>query len=230
MASSQSLLFNSIIHSSPLPLLRTRLLIPPTKQRPSDLCLPPYSVPCSFRKRGRKQLQPVVPASLAMAGPAVEVTTSDDSPMRKPRVLVVGGGIGGAGLRPGGKEKGIQSNALATLEAIDMDAAEEVMRAGCITGNRIHGLVDGVSGTWYNKFDMFTPAAERGLPVTRIISRMALQRILAHHVGDDVILLDSKVVDFDDDGSKVTVTLANGRQFEGDLLVGPDGIWSTDAC
>lgn len=42
----------------------------------------------------------------------------------------------------------IQSNALAALEAIDMDVAEEVMKAGCITGDRINGLVDGISGSW----------------------------------------------------------------------------------
>ncbi|KAK7368106.1 hypothetical protein VNO80_10128 [Phaseolus coccineus] len=42
----------------------------------------------------------------------------------------------------------IQSNALAALEAIDSEVAEEVIRAGCITGNRINGLVDGVSGSW----------------------------------------------------------------------------------
>lgn len=42
----------------------------------------------------------------------------------------------------------IQSNALAALEAIDMGVAEEVMRAGCVTGDRINGLVDGISGSW----------------------------------------------------------------------------------
>lgn len=55
----------------------------------------------------------------------------------------------------------------------------------------------------YIKFDTFTPAVERGLPVTRVISRMTLQQILACAVGDDIILNDSNVVDFEDDGDKV---------------------------
>jgi hypothetical protein len=55
----------------------------------------------------------------------------------------------------------------------------------------------------YIKFDTFTPAAERGLPVTRVISRMTLQQILARAVGDDAILNESHVVDFIDDGNKV---------------------------
>lgn len=171
-----------------------------------------------------------------------------DSP--KLRILIAGGGIGGLVLALAAKRKGfdvlvfekdltairgegqyrgpiqIQSNALAALEAIDLEVAEEVMNVGCITGDRINGLVDGISGTWYIKFDTFTPAVERGLPVTRVISRMKLQQILASAVGDDVILNGSNVINFVDDGTRVTVTLENGQQYEGDLLVGADGIRS----
>jgi hypothetical protein len=42
----------------------------------------------------------------------------------------------------------IQSNALAALQAIDPMVAEEIMSHGCITGDRINGLCDGVSGDW----------------------------------------------------------------------------------
>lgn len=55
----------------------------------------------------------------------------------------------------------------------------------------------------YIKFDTFTPAAERGLPVTRVISRMTLQQILAEAVGEDIIMNGSNVVDFEDNGNKV---------------------------
>ncbi|KAL0430290.1 UNVERIFIED_CONTAM: Zeaxanthin epoxidase, chloroplastic [Sesamum radiatum] len=171
-------------------------------------------------------------------------------PEKKLRVLVAGGGIGGLVFALAAKRKGfevvvfekdlsairgegqyrgpiqIQSNALAALEAIDMDVAEEVMCAGCITGDRINGLVDGISGSWYVKFDTFTPAVERGLPVTRVISRMTLQEILARAVGSDTIMNESNVVDFVDNGEKVTVKLENGQCYEGDVLVGADGIWS----
>lgn len=59
----------------------------------------------------------------------------------------------------------------------------------------------------YVKFDTFTPAAERGLPVTRVISRMTLQTILASAVGSDTILNESNVVDFKDNGQKVAAVL-----------------------
>lgn len=92
---------------------------------------------------------------------------------KKLKILVAGGGIGGlvfalaarrkgfevvvferdlSAIRGEGQYRGpiqIQSNALAALEAIDWDVADEVMKAGCITGDRINGLVDGVSGNWY---------------------------------------------------------------------------------
>lgn len=92
---------------------------------------------------------------------------------KKLRVLVAGGGIGGLVLALAAKKRGfevlvferdlsairgegqyrgpiqVQSNALAVLEAIDMDVADEVMKAGCITGDRINGLVDGITGNWY---------------------------------------------------------------------------------
>ncbi|CAI9110172.1 OLC1v1010152C2 [Oldenlandia corymbosa var. corymbosa] len=183
------------------------------------------------------------------------VVTKADEEISKPtqkklKLLVAGGGIGGLVFALAAKRKGfdvmvferdlsairgegqyrgpiqIQSNALAALEAIDMTVAEEIMSAGCITGDRINGLVDGISGNWYIKFDTFTPAAERGLPVTRVISRMTLQQILARAVGEEIIMNESNVVSFEDDGNKVSVTLENGQRFEGDLLVGADGIWS----
>lgn len=191
-----------------------------------------------------------VKASLAEAPAAVTPTRDASSETKKLRILIAGGGIGGLVFALAAKKKGfdvkvferdlsairgegqyrgpiqIQSNALGALEAIDIDVAEEVMRSGCITGDRINGLVDGLSGSWYIKFDTFTPAVERGLPVTRVISRMTLQQILANAVGEDIIMNDSNVVNFEDHGDKVTAILENGQRYEGDLLVGADGIGS----
>ena len=42
----------------------------------------------------------------------------------------------------------VQSNALAALEAIDFDLAAQVMAEGCVTGDRVNGLCDGVTGHW----------------------------------------------------------------------------------
>ncbi len=175
-------------------------------------------------------------------------------------VIVAGGGIGGlvlaigllkqnisvkvlerdlTAIRGEGKYRGpiqVQSNALAALQALDEGVAEEVLRRGCITGDRINGLCDGVSGEWYCKFDTFHPAVDRGLPVTRVISRQILQEILARRVeelgGSEVVENGVTVVEYKqevDEATGKTVAVAvtdSGRTYRGDVLVGSDGIWS----
>ena len=42
----------------------------------------------------------------------------------------------------------VQSNALAALEALDTEVAEEILGSGCVTGDRINGLCDGETGKW----------------------------------------------------------------------------------
>ncbi|KAL4581172.1 hypothetical protein LXL04_017381 [Taraxacum kok-saghyz] len=76
------------------------------------------------------------------------------------------------------------------------------------------------------KLDLLRPAIEKGLPVTLVISRTKLQEILLNAVGDHIVFNNSKVIDFTQDPHKVVVTLDDGRKFEGDILVGADGIWS----
>jgi len=143
-------------------------------------------------------------------------------------------------IRGEGKYRGpiqIQSNALATLEAIDQTLADQVMAEGCVTGDRINGLCDGLTGDWYTKFDTFHPAVERGIPVTRVVSRVVLQRVLAECLGrlsDDPsvpatgeIRTGQTVVGYDnaDDGT-IWATLSDGGRVQGDVVVGADGIWS----
>ena len=134
--------------------------------------LPAPHPQCSGAGRRRQRARGGLSVSAAMRPPDAAPAACGKKG-RKPRVLVAGGGIGGLVLALAARRKGyevtvferdmsavrgegqyrgpiqIQSNALAALEAIDMSVADEVMRAGCVTGDRINGLVDGVSGSWY---------------------------------------------------------------------------------
>ncbi|KAL0380886.1 UNVERIFIED_CONTAM: Zeaxanthin epoxidase, chloroplastic [Sesamum angustifolium] len=239
---------------------RTHFPFPMSKDFPAEICCSvKHKLQSRKQETGHfKEVTRRVRSSVA-GGLQAELSESGSAsrpPEKKLRVLVAGGGIGGLVFALAAKRKGfevvvfekdlsairgegqyrgpiqIQSNALAALEAIDMDVADEVMCAGCITGNRINGLVDGISGSCdtfddqVRQVDTFTPAVEWGLPVTRVISRMTLQEILARAVGSDTIMNESNVVDFVDNGEKVTVKLENGQCYEGDVLVGADGIWS----
>src|ERR1044072_2266542 len=99
--------------------------------------------------------------------------SNSDQDKKKLRVLIAGGGIGGLVLALAAKHRGYEvkvfekdlsavrgegrhrgpiqllSSALAVLEATDQSVAEQVMEAGCVTGNRTNGLADGLSGEWY---------------------------------------------------------------------------------
>ncbi|KAL3147156.1 Synaptonemal complex protein zep1 [Trebouxia sp. C0010 RCD-2024] len=210
-------------------------------------------------------IAPPSPASTSQNGSGGHSSAPTDHPIDNksqqtgPKILIAGAGIGGLVLAVGllkrgfdvkvfeknitairgeGKYRGpiqVQSNALAALEAIDKEMADKILAEGCITGDRINGLVDGATGKWYVKFDTFHPAVDRGLPVTRVISRVVLQQLLAETAismaGEDVILNDQNVVDYqhevDDMGKRrVWAVMKSGDRWEGDILVGADGIYS----
>ncbi|GFQ01292.1 zeaxanthin epoxidase chloroplastic [Phtheirospermum japonicum] len=173
-----------------------------------------------------------------------------DKKKNKLKILIAGGGIAGlvlalaakrsgfevmvfekdlTAVRGEGKDRGpiqLLSSALGLLENVDKDVVREIREAGYVTGDRTNGLADGRTGTWFAKFDFLSPALKKGIPVTQIICRMELQRVLLNAVGEDLVVNNSRVVDFADDPNKVTVLLENGEKYEGDLLVGADGIRS----
>uniref|UniRef100_A0A6V7QS07 FAD-binding domain-containing protein n=1 Tax=Ananas comosus var. bracteatus TaxID=296719 RepID=A0A6V7QS07_ANACO len=95
---------------------------------------------------------------------------------RKPRILIAGGGVAGLVLALAAKRRGFEvrvfekdlsavrgegqyrgpiilhGNALAVLAAIDPDVARQVLAAACVTGDRLNGLADGITGDWYRVF------------------------------------------------------------------------------
>ena len=220
------------------------------------------SVPVSLRRLSpstylrRRMNHPLCCAGASLT--SENVPTTDSTSSSTPSVVIAGGGIGGLVLAVGllkqgisvkvlerdltairgeGKYRGpiqVQSNALAALQALDEDIAEQVLVRGCITGDRINGLCDGVSGEWYCKFDTFHPAVDRGLPVTRVISRQVLQEILAKRVeelgGVDVVENGVTVTEYKQEvvgGRKQAIAITDsGKEYRGDVLVGSDGIWS----
>lgn len=135
----------------------------------------PSRKPLNTQQRHARAVLPTRPlvtcqaTELATNGASTNGATASKVPLK---VVIVGGGIGGLVLAAGllrkgyevqvlerdltairgeGKYRGpiqIQSNALAALEALDAPSAERVMEEGCITGDRVNGLCDGLTGDW----------------------------------------------------------------------------------
>mmetsp|Transcript_37645 Transcript_37645/g.45406 ORF Transcript_37645/g.45406 Transcript_37645/m.45406 type:complete len:576 (+) Transcript_37645:192-1919(+) len=162
-----------------------------------------------------------------------------------PTVLIAGGGIGGLVTALACKNKGmnvkvfervtkykpfggpiqLQCNAIGALEAIDPELAAKVIAASTTTGDRINGLMDGITGDWFFRFDTRQPCFRNGLPLTLVINRFTLLQILVDEL-QDYIVKDSEVVAYTEDESGITAILGNGKSVVGDVLVGADGIRS----
>lgn len=187
-----ALLYGAPFHSPPLPFPKIHH---PNSSHSffSDASSASASSGCCCKSRRRSSS---AVASATGAPVAVSVAASEPSVApRKLRILIAGGGIGGLVFALAAKRKGfevlvfekdvsairgegqyrgpiqIQSNALAALEAIDMDVAEEVMNAGCITGDRINGLVDGISGSWCVLFFPFLAPTLICVKLHKLLSR-----------------------------------------------------------
>lgn len=149
---------------------QTAILRHPVSRRNRALRL--LALPSPSAPRQRRSRPGLLPPARAGLVATAAMPPAAPEPERKARVLVAGGGIGGlvfalaarrkgfevlvlerdmSAVRGEGRYRGpiqLQSNALAALEAVDAAAADEIMDAGCVTGDRVNGIVDGVSGSW----------------------------------------------------------------------------------
>eukprot|EP00217_Crustomastix_stigmatica_P014101 CAMPEP_0183811854 /NCGR_PEP_ID=MMETSP0803_2-20130417/50136_1 /TAXON_ID=195967 /ORGANISM="Crustomastix stigmata, Strain CCMP3273" /LENGTH=546 /DNA_ID=CAMNT_0026056693 /DNA_START=45 /DNA_END=1683 /DNA_ORIENTATION=- len=192
------------------------------------------------------------PARPARAAPRADATATAESSVVKPsstkplKVIVAGGGIGGLTFALAAQERGIdvelfervkvykpfggpiqmQCNALGALEAISKPFAEKVISFGCVTGDRINGLLDGVSGKWWMRFDTRQPCRRNGLPLTLVINRPDLLQMLLDALKPGTVERGVEVMGYEQDEEGITALLSDGRKVRGDVLVASDGIRS----
>jgi 2-polyprenyl-6-methoxyphenol hydroxylase-like FAD-dependent oxidoreductase len=158
------------------------------------------------------------------------------------RVLVVGGGIGGLCATLALRREGIDvaviernpewsvygvgiiqpANALRALAMLGL--ADECVAAGHrITGSRTF-LGDGVTEVAHNAF----PPLVEGLPAGNGLPRPRLHEILTRRVraSGAELRIGVSVTDLDNRASGVAVSLSDGTEDRGDLLIGADGLYS----
>ena len=191
-------------------------------------------------------VRPAAPApALALAAEA-GAAAAEGAATKPLKVIVAGGGIGGLTFALAAQERGLdvqvfervkqykpfggpiqmQCNALGALEAISPAFAEDVISTGCVTGDRINGLLDGVSGRWWMRFDTRQPCRRNGLPLTLVINRPDLLQMLLDALRPGVVERGIEVMGYTQDETGITATLSDGRTVHGDVLVASDGIRS----
>jgi 2-polyprenyl-6-methoxyphenol hydroxylase-like FAD-dependent oxidoreductase len=160
--------------------------------------------------------------------------------MPQPPILIAGAGIGGltaaialrragfdahvyeraAEIREAGAGITLQANAILALRTLGLHGA--VTAAGRVATK---ASLQTASGKILSRIDLQGVEREMGAPAVAI-HRATLQELLVSALGREFLHLDSHVVGYDARQDGVTVRLADGRQVEGALLIGADGLRS----
>jgi 2-polyprenyl-6-methoxyphenol hydroxylase-like FAD-dependent oxidoreductase len=156
------------------------------------------------------------------------------------RALVIGGGIGGLTTGVALRQAGLDTVVFErTPEYHELGTGLHIA-INAMRGLRELGLADEVvrrAGTPIERMEFLNqrgqtlmewPSAELtkrfGVPAVGV-TRPTLHAVLVDAIGDS-LRLGTECKGFTQDGDGVTVTLADGSEERGDLLVGADGIWS----
>ena len=161
---------------------------------------------------------------------------------RKPRILIAGGGIGGITTALALRSRGIDAQLFEQAAAfrqvgagiqLSCNATRILVALG--VGEALAGIAVYPEGRDYRAWDtgerlFWTPLGQRaelsfGAPYYHA-HRAELLGVLLDALGQEGFCLGAKVIAFDQDANSVAVTIADGTTFEGDVLVGADGIHS----
>ena len=188
---------------------------------------------------------PAAPQMVTAAPERVADEISKEEPLS---VLIAGAGVGGLALanqlelsnshvqytvlertaefRKFGGPIQLASNAMEALKSLDTELYSEIEARATWTGNRTNGIKDGIRNEWYAKFDLETPARNRGMPYTCVVERPELQEIMMRRTSEN-IRTASGVESYETlPNGQIEAHLANGEKVVGDVLIGADGIWS----
>ncbi|KAG0094405.1 hypothetical protein BGZ93_007252 [Podila epicladia] len=169
--------------------------------------------------------------------------------LKKPKVLIAGGGLGGLTLAILLHKAGIPfkvferarevkplGSALALGAGIvplfkQMGIYEEFLAIAkpysemCIFNDKLKPEYTMDCGWTATELSSYPPPPSLGYPHS-IVARPDLYDLLWRHVPKECVFLEKKVVNFDDDAEGVLLRCADGTSYQGDILIGADGAYS----
>jgi salicylate hydroxylase len=161
---------------------------------------------------------------------------------RKPKILIAGGGIGGITTALALRSRDIDAQLFEQAEAFRQVGAGIQLSCNATRILGALGVGEGLAriavypeARDYRAWDtgeclFWTPLGQRaelsfGAPYYHV-HRAELLGVLLDALGQEGFCLSAEVVAFDQDENSVAITIADGTTFEGDVLVGADGIHS----
>ncbi|MDJ0680988.1 MAG: FAD-dependent monooxygenase [Xenococcaceae cyanobacterium MO_167.B52] len=157
------------------------------------------------------------------------------------KVAIIGAGLGGLAcaialrkqgfevqvyekakkFRPAGAGLGLLPNGLNSLEAIEPDLVKNIKSFGCcVTKSSLRNTLGEIIRSSPRR-DLFWD--KYGQPLVTVWW-WNLQQILASKLPPDIIHLDHRCLDFQQDEDSVKIYFGNGKTASADLLIGADGI------
>jgi salicylate hydroxylase len=161
---------------------------------------------------------------------------------RKPKILIAGGGIGGITTALALRSRDIDAQLFEQAGAFRQVGAGIQLSCNATRILGALGVGEGIASIAvypeardYRAWDtgerlFWTPLGQRaelsfGAPYYHV-HRAELLGVLLDALGQEGFRLSAEVVAFDQDENSVAITIADGTTFEGDVLVGADGIHS----
>jgi 2-polyprenyl-6-methoxyphenol hydroxylase-like FAD-dependent oxidoreductase len=150
------------------------------------------------------------------------------------KALVVGGGIGGLAAGIALRRLGIEATVLERAAELEAVGAGLGLAANAVEALERLGVADQVRARG-ERAETLVARKPSGRSIIELplagremfgVHRADLQEVLAAALGDG-LRLGAVCTGFHDDRERVTVTLADGEQLQGDVLVGADGLRST---
>jgi len=161
---------------------------------------------------------------------------------RKPRIAIVGGGIGGFTAALAMRQRGIEVELFEQSPRIGEIGAGVTLSPNAVKAYRALSIDDQIASIGFESDFQVVRDGNTGAEISRVLRKGVYQKefgapyfsmhradlveVLARNVSEDIVRLDARCVAAQNTPTGAVARFADGREIEADLVVGADGIHS----